>query len=322
MNSADTGVPIEYDPLLVEQAVFLRISGDPLETAFHAARERLYLLQDPAQKEAAFQRFHVSWFARLALGRLVSEALAELPALPARAQRLCLFPALHPSQEGADFHPWRAPQPNQLEPAGAVVIRLTAARLLPHPEALYWLRHELMHVADMLDPAFAYSPVWPASPADPLTANLQRERYRVLWDAWIDGRLHRRGTLPQAIRRRRLADFTRAFGSPPDAAARFDAVFGADALTHAGLVEMALLPATNIAGETSRPPAALPCPICRFPTFELTPPGAEIDQNVLNLIQADFPSWRLEHGLCRQCADLYRSREISAAEAALLPGIR
>jgi len=179
-----------------------------------------------------------------------------------------------------------------------------------------------MHVADMLDPAFAYSPVWPARQPDPAAINMQRERYRVLWDTWIDGRLARRGALPPGSRERRLAEFTAAFPVCADAARRFEEIFDAETQTHAALLEMALNPGAQAAGETAGPARSVPCPLCRFPTFELDPGGVEMAADVISMVRADFPAWQPEHGLCRQCADLYQAREMSSAEAALLPGIR
>jgi hypothetical protein len=55
------------------------------------------------------------------------------------------------------------------------------------------LRHELMHVADMLDPAFGYERSLPTSDDGPSADNIVRDRYRVLWDVTIDGRLARAG---------------------------------------------------------------------------------------------------------------------------------
>ena len=73
------------------------------------------------------------------------------------------------------------------------------------------LRRELLHVADMLDPAFGYLQGAAQRGPDPAVVNLLRERYRVLWDATIDGRLCREGRLGAQARAARLAEFARAF---------------------------------------------------------------------------------------------------------------
>jgi hypothetical protein len=321
MTCEQTRFRLDYDPRLVEEAVHLRIRGDRNERGFHGGRERIYLLPDAEEREREFQRFHASWFVRLDLGRTIREAWDELPILAGR--RCCVFAARSASEEGADLHQWRATRSDESEGGGTVVIRMTATRFLAPLSLQLWLRRELMHVADMCDPAYGYSPVWPASQRDPAALNIQRERYRVLWDTWIDGRLFRRGALPREIRELRLAEFTAAFPvSGPDAARRFEEIFDAEAQTHAALLEMALNPGAQAGGETAGPARSLPCPLCRFPTFELEPGGIAIGADVMSLIRADFPAWQPEHGLCRQCVDLYHAREMSRSEAELLPGIR
>jgi hypothetical protein len=68
-----------------------------------------------------------------------------------------------------------------------------------------------------------------------------RDTYRVLWNAWVDGRLVRLGVLPVTARAERLADFARAFphlGAGLEAA--FDRFFAAQHLTHAALVAFAV----------------------------------------------------------------------------------
>ena len=44
--------------------------------------------------------------------------------------------------------------------------------------------------------------------------------------------------------------------------------------------------------------------------------------DVVAHVTAQFPAWAPAHGLCRQCADLYRARSLSVAAAAALPGAR
>jgi hypothetical protein len=298
-------IPLEFAPQLVEGAVLLRVREDPLERNFYRSRDRLYLLPDGEQKEESFQKLYAAWFVRFGLERPIREALQEQPLLQERTRRCCVLAAGSGREEGADL-------------AGStILIRVAAARLLDAARFQPWLRHELMHVADMLDPAFAYSPEWPAGAADPAAKNLWRERYRVLWDVWIDGRLERRGWLPEGGRRRRFEEFAAAFPSLGlETEQHFAALFDAKTQTHASLLEMAR-PAAGAAGAA---PGPFPCPLCRFPTYKLQAGGPELAE-IVPLIQADFPGWLPAHGLCRQCADLYEAREMSRAAAALLPGI-
>jgi citrate synthase len=62
------------------------------------------------------------------------------------------------------------------------------------------------------------------------------------------------------------------------------------------------------------------CPLCRFPTYTFESEPARLRAEVLDAIKEDFPNWTPSHGLCIQCADLYRARQLSMAAAKLLPG--
>jgi hypothetical protein len=98
-----------------------------------------------------------------------------------------------------------------VDAAPTIVVRLRPQSLLD-PEGLRTLlRRELLHVADMLDPAFGYLKELPSVERDPAVVNLLRERYRVLWDATIDGRLCREGLLGTRARAVGLSEFARAF---------------------------------------------------------------------------------------------------------------
>ena len=216
----------------------------------------------------------------------------------------------------------RAASPAELAPDKVIVIRLKPARLLDPPGARAWLRHELMHVADMLDPAFGYEPQLPVHDAGPAFTTLLRERYRVLWDCWIDGRLARRGWLPEEALEKRWEEFRQTFVAfGPRARQKFQELLDSASQTHATLVALALHPDLAIAASPAAQTGPQPCPLCRFPTFPLCSGETGLSEEVRAQIRADFPRWKPEHGLCRQCADLYRARKMSRLAEALLPRI-
>jgi hypothetical protein len=67
--------------------------------------------------------------------------------------------------------------------------------------------------------------------------NLLRERYRVVWDVTVDGRLSREGLLPTRVRQARLAEFTRAFPMPTRTAeTAFARWFDGPPTSHAAIV--------------------------------------------------------------------------------------
>ncbi len=314
------GPPVEWEPALVEEAVLHAIRGHHRERGFWRERDRPYEIEDPDEREIAFRRLHAAWFERLELAAPIQRALSEQPSL-AEATGGCLVAAARVRKaEGAELFVRPAAEGLGERERRRVVLRIGPESLSDPGRLLAFLRHELFHIADMLDPRFGYEPHLPPSEAGPAHDRLLRDRYRALWDASIDGRLARLGRAPAAIRADRLRDFARAFPILGEGTEEtFRHFFEGHAGTHGALVAFAAHPGAlghpSLSGP--RPPAPGPrrspsagerCPLCRFPThaFELNPEA--LPGEVVAEIQHDFPAWEPAHGLCIQCADLYRAR--------------
>jgi hypothetical protein len=231
-SGSEEALAVEYERGLVEATVLAALRGHPAEPAFLAERARLYEIADAEAREEAFASIHRLWFVGLALDQPLLVALAEHPGIAARCRRCIVSRTLVAREESADLLVAPPAPPT-------VLVRVRAERLSAPDRVLAFLRHELLHIADMLDPAFAYEPRPPRAEG-PLQERGNTERYRVLWDAFVDGRLTRAGHLEAAARAVRREDFARAFpelGAGTEAAfARF---FAATALTHADLVAFA-----------------------------------------------------------------------------------
>jgi hypothetical protein len=314
----------EYEPALIEEAVLAALRGHQAERAFHRERDRLYEVKDAEAREEGFRELHTRWFERLCLGRGIQQALAEQPSIAAATQGCRVARARSRHEEGAELF---------VRPAGVVpgepvrrwvVIRLRATALCAADRALQFFRHELFHIADMLDPRFGYERHLPPAPAGPAHEALQRDRYRILWDTLIDGRLVHLGLAPNSLRAERLRDFVRTFPMlGPALEEAFVRLFDGAACTHADLVAFATHPAEAAAGAQGTPPSgsdlASPmapgphpgerCSICGFPTYAFVPDPLALPREVQATIQKDFPAWDPGQGLCLQCADLYRSRQ-------------
>jgi hypothetical protein len=195
------------------------------------------------------------------------------------------------------------------------VLRLRPESLLDEHGLHALLRHELMHVADMLDPAFGYERALPPSDGGPSADNILRDRYRVVWDATIDGRLARAGFGSPATRDARAREFAAAFSMLGErCASAFEEWWDAEHPLHPEMVAFATLTAlTPFAGGPSRAYAGR-CPVCRFPTASLDDRAAAIAPDVVNAIREENPAWRVEQGLCSQCVDLYEARHGTAAD--------
>jgi hypothetical protein len=313
---SEEGFRVDYDPQLVEACVLLCIGRDREHRRLRRARDIIYDVQDADERERQFQKFHAECFRLLQMEQPIMRALKEQPGLMERTARCCVVSARSAADEGADLHELRDGAAQGTLSAKVIVIHLKPERLVDS-YSQSWLRHELMHVVDMLDPAFGYErTAFSSNDGTPLV-NLQRDRYKALWNTWIDGRLVRRGWLPDNVRAKCCQEFIRVFPGPrADCERMFDELFSADHRTHAELMAIASCPPSL----DDNGPRARSCPICLFPSFAMIP-GADVTPEARQEIAKDYPNWRPEHRICRQCADLFSARILSRAAEAALPRV-
>lgn len=307
-------LPISFQPSLVEEVVLLLIARYGDEREFRRARDRLYELPEE-QRDQRFADLHLQWFEYLGCAAAVSAAIAELPILAERCGRCLVARALLARDEGADL--LLAPEiPGAAGRTVSIRLRPQAFRDGGHLRTL--LRRELLHVADMLDPEFGYQPRLPAGSGGPSQERVLRERYRVLWEVTVAGRLERCGALGPQTRGESERLFRAAFpmldGEEADEA--FHRFYDDDRPSHARIAAFALAPQGPAAVGLR---AGACCPLCRFPTYSAEPSPEKLPDEVVACIVEEFPGWTCGDGLCRQCADLYRARRMSTAAAARLP---
>lgn len=309
MGDGGRGFAIEYEPRLVEEAVLLAVRGRTEEQEFRRRRDPLYEIPDQDERETGFRALHAEWFERLGLDRPVCAALMEEPLIVGNTSRCVLAAAFAGKDEGADLFV------SSSETGGrSVGIRVSPGRLTDKDRLLPFLRHELLHVADMLDPRFEYTPWLPESEDSPAHERLLRDRYRVLWGIYAEGRLARRDRAHAGIRARCLADFARAFPMLGDRQEEaFDRFFEGRGLTHPELAAFAKDPERAVGRDRAGPHPGERCPLCGFPTYAFLPEPERLPQEVRERIRARSPGWDPVDGLCLQCADLYRSsvREVT-----------
>jgi len=310
---------IHYDPLLAEAVVLMEIkrreeAGDlePLR-AYRTLADPIYERIPLEAREGEFEKVHRGFFLRLGLGEALPKALGEFPELQDTVEEVFIGKAVAEQEEGADLGYGRT----------RIGIKVRPERFGDSQGLRRYLRHELQHLADVLDPAFGYvrEERLGSSPAE---ENLIRERYRLLWAVCIDGRLARQGKETIATKEDRLRDFETLYPrSPrPQRLAIFESLFGAERLTHGEILAMAKDPNTLLerVGEVS--PGGLPqrvllpgspCPLCRFPTYAWR---EAFEEEVIGLIKSDFPNWQPQEGACERCAEVYSVRRAAAEPAA------
>jgi hypothetical protein len=294
---------LTYDPGLVEEAVLLwERMAPPADTRiFRRERDRLYDIDDEEGREAGFQALHRRWFVQLELAATVELVVAERSDLATRVQTGRVLRAVTRRDEGADL----VDPIVSTEAAGQpiLVLRLRPETLLDPAALVRLLRHDLMHVADMLDPAFGYERALPPSQDGPSADNILRDRYRVLWDVTIDGRLARRGLADGRSRQERAREFAATFPMRGGNGERaFAEWFDRIEPTHAQLLAFAMSAESDAGVDSGR------CPVCRFPVASLDPRASRLSTAVRAAISREFPSWHVGQGLCSLCLDRFEAR--------------
>lgn len=302
-------IALSIAPDLMEEALLLAERGAAREDAraFRRERDRLYDVRDPESRDARFHEFNLRWFARFGLQTRVEAAVNEHAGFTGGLCGGRIVRAFARAEEGADLID---PVSRARAASGPLlVLRLRPESLLDQDSLRALLRHELMHVADMLDPAFGYERALPPSDGGPSADNILRDRYRVVWDATIDGRLARAGFGHAVTRDARWREFSAAFVMLGEGCrSAFEAWWDEDRPTHAEMVAFATFATGPVDAGAGR------CPVCRFPVASLDDRISTIAPPVVAAIREENPSWRIEQGLCPQCLDLYEARYGTASD--------
>jgi hypothetical protein len=133
-----------------------------------------------------------------------------------------------------------------------------------------------------------------------------RERYRLLWDITIDGRLAAAGHRPMQARQHHARAFARSysFWAEPKLEEAFTGLWQNHSPRHQDLV--ALLADPRGLRQTPGPVPGASCPLCDFPTFDWAA-LADVSAGVIERVAAEFPMWHPEDGLCLRCLETYQA---------------
>lgn len=235
-------IRITFSPELVEESVLLaeRTMTAVDRRTFRHERDPLYLMSASGRDEA-FRGLHERWFTRLDLRRPIDECVGERQNVVRRLREARVLPAVSAREEGADLMDRLSTGAPDAVPF--LVIRLRPSSLLDVPSLRMLLRQELLHVEDMLDPAFGYERSLPPSNLGPLGDNLIQARYRVAWSVTIDGRLSREGFAEAGPVAAHHTEFSATFSMlGPLVDSAFDHWFNLDRPTHAALAAFARVP--------------------------------------------------------------------------------
>jgi hypothetical protein len=300
---------LRYDDDFVEAAVFIAASGKrpgapSLQLRrFHAARERCYSVLDPDECNTAFFTLHLDWFREWGLEKLLLGLLNEYPLLPPALNTLAFRKVRAKKDEAAELYV-------SVENGRSGVVAMRPERFERDAAVCHFLRHEFMHLSDMVDPGFGYAPEVRAPGMNPSHQRIVRERYRLLWDITIDGRL---GRSLECERHRALFDSAFSFWPEARRSEVFSNLWTAKTPSHEELLALATDPRDLSHADHPLPGGS--CPLCGFSTFEWADLNALADAT-LAVIEREFPGWSPVRGACSRCAEVYA---IADNHAAALP---
>lgn len=294
-----------FDDDLVEAVVFLCATGrrpgvPPLQVRrFHAEREHCYTRPDADERAVAFARVNLGWFSEWGLDKLLASSAESFPVLAGALAVLAFRKSRGPVDEGAELYA-------DAEGRRRGIVALQPERFRDDASLIPFLHHELAHLADMVDPAFGYSPDLAQAGQTAAQQRLLRERYRLLWDVSLDGRLTRRGLQTIAGEAPRRREFERGFAFLPEPrrAELFAALWSGRLAHHAALLELAADPRGLRDLHAPVPGAA--CPLCGFATFAWVE-ARQVSPAALARIHAEFPGWREAEAVCARCAEMYNA---------------
>jgi hypothetical protein len=299
---------LRYDDDFVEAAVFLCTSGrrpgaPSLQVRrFHCERECCYAVLDSDERNIAFFKVHLRWFREWGIEKLVLDVLDEYPLVKQGVNVLAFRQARSQGDEGAELFVHQEAEGG----ARSAVVAIRIQQFERNAMVTNFLRHEYMHLSDMLDPAYSYSPFLQTRGPSPAQQRITRERYRLLWDITIDGRLSHGDRAAVGTREHQRALFDRAYSFWPEERRQnaFDSLWNNPSPRHEEMLSLASDPR-----ELSRTRGPLPgaaCPLCGFPTFFWADLAA-LGHATLSSLQEHFPHWLPMEGVCARCVEVFQA---------------
>lgn len=295
----------------------LSFDRDILEAAYLAlgprpdpAREAIYEITDEQRREEAFTAHVGAWFRDSGIETRVRGAFDDCPLVVKMCEAAIIRRVRNPADEMAELF-------RTDDGANRIGMGMRTGRIQDGSFATF-MRHELYHIQDMLDPAFGYP--GPSAASCGPEVSLYRERYGLLWDITIDARLARRfDSVPEyrAMLERQRARFESTFGflAATEREVLFAELSGAGLPRHDRLWQIAADPRQRHSGAEILTQGGR-CPICGFTTFEWAGESA-IGAAVANIV-AEFPDWTPGVGCCARCAEIYGAFDLTKVPATVL----
>ncbi len=233
---------IEYEQSLIETTVFLAVRNDDrLECELHRVVDRLYDIQDEETRQREFVPVFRDFFMNLGFDKLITELLSQRPLIGELVDRCVVREAARSKDQSAEL---LVQCDIGIEERGSktLVIQLCPLSFIETTRFIPMMRRELLHVADMLDERFGY--LRETFSGVPSRQNLQRDRYSVLWNIYVESRLERERFGVEREKQRLEQAFDRVFanGDAKTNSSAFARICDAPSLTHRDFMAWACEP--------------------------------------------------------------------------------
>ena len=291
---------IIYDHQLVDDIVHKGLlkqeaSGDlALYKEYHEKRDAIYEMEEESRPRK-FRELDSDFFKRLGCDVYIKEIFDEFLDIQEKIESVHVRRATTRQNEGS----------NVVDEGRKVIIRLYPEIFIEGiNEIRRVIRHELMHVSDMMNSKFEYNVNEEFSPS-PMEERIMRDRYRLFWDISVDGRLVNKGLETTATRDERKREFDSFFSKIPEGSREliFSKMWDAEEpMAHDRMVELSKdnnkvlalaaggRSAEELIEETKKlgPLPGTTCPLCGFPSFDWVEEAAK-DEETAKVINEDFP---------------------------------
>jgi len=291
---------IRFDPTFVEETVFLSVrakgEGDALVESFHRDREKVYgIVPIPEEQETNFRHVYEQYFIQLSLHQPFQFAIHQFPLLRTSNVLIFIKKVCTQKEEESELY-------GQQEDK-TVYVGLQAMRVLDDTFLNSFLCHEMMHISDMLDSHFQYSPHPNLGGRSEVEDNFIKDRFRVLWNFYVDVRLEKMGLSTLLPRDHHQRNFNRAFplwgGEQKEKV--LHRILKEDRLTQAELLHFA----NDQRAQKTFEEGGRRCPLCDFICYERVKDWSGEGALVIRAIQKDHPNWLPSSGVCLQCFEMY-----------------
>lgn len=195
---SEKSVKIEIAPFLLDEIIFygireLELNGENMLLYNRYQKERDLLYDFPNDKQhKAFYKLNVDFFSLLGYLDFLFKIVNEFSILLKKVDLISFIKAEKRVEEGADLFFQTDKGINDHNSATTLVFKILPEKFLNKTLLKTFFRCEFLHMQDMLDENFGYIPSLNADDQTMMRSKLIQDRYRVLWQGYVDARLSKK----------------------------------------------------------------------------------------------------------------------------------